>query len=129
MALRDFSSDERGFTLLEVVIAIAILAAAVGALYPVFALVPNRLAGSIQQEQGLAKAEALMSEHLVLKNWGAFPIAGEEGDWKWTLTKAPFELPEEDTIPGAPVVVEVVVTNKNTARAVRLRRVVWAEDS
>lgn len=76
---------EDGFTLLEVVVAVAITASALAVLYPIFAASPGRL--QVTEDRILA-AQFLSSElDLVLTTqvWQDLPKEGEFRSWSWSI--------------------------------------------
>jgi general secretion pathway protein I len=99
----------RGFTLIEVVVAFAILALALEALYEVFGGSLKRSGVSRQRELASLRAESLLSEFR--GSGGALPKQrrGSEDGFQWTITaKAyPAELEERSAWTAERVTVEV----------------------
>jgi general secretion pathway protein I len=99
----------RGFTLIEVVVAFAILALALGALYEVFGGSLKRSGVSRQRELAALRAESLLSEFR--GSGGALPKErrGTDGGFEWTITAKPYpaELEERSAWAAERVTVEV----------------------
>ena len=76
---------DEGFTLLEVVTAVAILSMGLAVLYPIFGASPGRLQAA--EKRGLA-VEVLHSEMenlLLLEDWSSLPKQGEFDGWNWVI--------------------------------------------
>jgi general secretion pathway protein I len=76
---------EDGFTLLEVVVAIAILSFSLAVLYPAFGKSAIRLDATSKRAYGLSLAEARLSSVLVSEDWSGLPRAGEDNGWQWQV--------------------------------------------
>jgi prepilin-type N-terminal cleavage/methylation domain-containing protein len=79
-------SSEEGFTLLEVIVAVAIMAAAMGVLYPIFAATPGRVRASQERNLAVSELQSQMEKVLVTKNWQDLPSEGTFNGWEWRLT-------------------------------------------
>ncbi len=101
---------KKGFTLLEVVIAIAILGAGIGALLAMFSGSLRLAGGSRDLSTAAVYATQRLEEALLAPN----PVEGQEsgpfGDkYRWT-TRTTFLPPEGEKSPFRPVRIEVTVT-------------------
>lgn len=103
------SRRARGFTLIEVVVAFAILALALGALYEVFGGALKRGEASRQRELAALRAESLLSEFR--GSGGTLPKErrGADAGFEWTITAKPYpaELEERSAWTAERVTVEV----------------------
>jgi general secretion pathway protein I len=99
----------RGFTLIEVVVAFAILALALGALYETFGGSLKRSAMASQRELAALRAESLLAEFR--GSGGALPHEhrGADAGFEWTITTKPYpaELEERSAWTAERVTVEV----------------------
>lgn len=77
--------NDSGFTLLEVVVSVAILAMALGVLFPIFGASPGRLDVAHQRALAAADLAAKIEEQILLEDWQALPRQGEFGAWRWSL--------------------------------------------
>jgi general secretion pathway protein I len=99
----------RGFTLIEVVVAFAILALALGALYETFGGTLKRSGIASQRELAALRAESLLSEFR--GSGGTLPKErrGTDAGLAWTITTKPYpaELEERSAWTAERVTVEV----------------------
>ncbi|MCJ9430038.1 type II secretion system protein [Kordiimonas marina] len=122
-------SGEAGFTLLEVVIATAIMALAFGTLYPIFASIPSHLARSQDREAIVAYGESVMQQQILLHNWSALPASGTEGEWQWEASEVPLTGLPKESIPGRPLHLRVTVTDtKHKNASVSLDQILWVQE-
>ena len=118
--------SDKGFTLLEVVLSVAVMAMAFGALYPIFAQAPQRLAATAVREAGVVRAEALMDQQLLFQNWSLLPTTGEDENWHWTIEEIPFE--KTGATAGRPLHLRVTLEGGSAfGKPVILDRIVWIE--
>lgn len=128
--MRNMGCD-KGFTLLEVVIAVAILAVALGAIYPIYASTPGRLSRAESRALAANILETEIHDLILREDWASLPRAGDFEDWAWTLeganhphpsdtgTSADFLFKITGTIEpaisrlGAPIVFERIVVRKS----------------
>lgn len=83
---------QRGFTLIEVVVAFAIFTLSVGALYECFGGSIRRNAQAHEREQGLLAAQSLLSRlRASPAPWKADESGSLEGGWLWRIEVAPFD--------------------------------------
>lgn len=83
-------ADDKGFSLLEVVVSVAIFSAAIAVLFPVFSSGMQRTDATDGRALGLAIARSLMEEQLAVEDWGALPKTGETGGWAWRVDGATY---------------------------------------
>jgi len=116
------TSEDCGFTLLEVVVAIAILAIAFGSLFPIFGSGLGRIKSSDERFFAVALAESKLRELLVIKNWNDLPQSGEEADWQWMLTRTPDSVEK-----AGPLLLQVEVAHKTNrwVKPIIFNRTVW----
>jgi general secretion pathway protein I len=102
---------EGGFTLIEVVVAFAILALSLGALYESFGGSLKRSGAARQQDLAALRAESLLAEFR--GSGGLLPQEhnGHDGElgfsWRITVKPYPAELAEHSTLSAEAVEVEV----------------------
>lgn len=111
-------SAERGFTLLEVIVAIAIAAAALAMLAVIFGGALGSTARSVSREMGLARARSRLDGALVL----ARPVIGrqegvDQDGYRWVMeTRQIATLPSGGGVPLAFYAVDVEVLWGSGAR-------------
>lgn len=79
------SPSEHGFTLLEVVLSVAILALGAMAIFPIFATSPGRLEVAADRAMAAEELKAKMENQLLTKEWATLPQNGEFGGWSWQI--------------------------------------------
>ena len=120
---------QRGFTLIEVVVAFAILALSLGALYESFGGSLRRGSSARQQELAALRAESLLSEFRATNGLLPQQKSGRDEDlgFSWRITAKPYpaELSEHSHLSAESVEVEVRWREKGpavTLRSVELLR-------
>jgi general secretion pathway protein I len=101
---------QRGFTLIEVVVAFAILALSLGALYESFGGAQRHSATAGKREWAALRAESLLAEFR--GSGGLLPVrtgsdAGTDFEWRVTAKPYPAELSEHSAWVTETVTVEV----------------------
>ena len=117
--------QQDGFTLIEVVVAFAIFALAMGAIYESFAGAVRRSAQSDMRDQELMVAQSLLSKLRTSPvPWKAEDTGSLEGGWRWRTEVAPFEAAASERSPWRTFAVAVHVANeKNPGSEAVLRSV------
>lgn len=89
--------DRRGFTLLEVILAVAIFVGAIAVLSKLFALGGENVLSAEQSANAWIVAESAWSELEAgarsLEESGPFEVEGMPG-WQWSMEAIPSELPD-----------------------------------
>jgi general secretion pathway protein I len=100
---------QRGFTLIEVVVAFAILALSLGVLYESFGGSLQRSAAARQRELAALRAESLLAEFRGSGGLLPQPRRGTEAGYEWRITSKPYpaELAEHAAWNAERVIVEV----------------------
>lgn len=95
--------SQRGFSLLEVLVAFAVLALSLGVLMRIFSGALNNIAVSREQTEALALAQTLLAGAGVETPLAAGELSGQQGErLQWRLTMTRFGLGQEARRPGAP---------------------------
>ena len=123
--------SDKGFTLLEVVVAVMVLALALGAIYPMYASTPGRLKQAESRALAARVLESEITNQLLLEDWEALPKSGDHDQWQWTLEGTTYAHPSDSQYPddylykvtgtitptnsrlGAPIVFERIVVRRN----------------
>lgn len=122
-------SDE-GFTLLEVLVATAILAMAFGAIFPIFGSMPGRLQAIEHRAALVAFTTEKLEEELIRRDWVGMPFEREEDGWRWSVDGVPTEDADTSDPDGYPF--ELTVTARSTeweAAPLTLSRILWVRGS
>jgi general secretion pathway protein I len=105
------SRHQRGFTLIEVVVAFAILALSLGALYESFGGALRRSATATRRELAALRAESLLAEFRGSGGLLPTPRNGRDSEpaFEWRVTAKPYpaELSDESAWKTEAVTVEV----------------------
>src|SRR5690349_2571440 len=116
---------QRGFTLIEVVVAFAILALSLGALYESFGGSLRRASMASQRDVAALRAESLLAEFRGSGGLAPQPRSGRDKNgyaWKVTTKPYPAELAERSSWVADAVTVEVSWGN-TAARSLKLETV------
>ena len=126
--------DEDGFTLLEVLIASAIMALSMAALFPIFAAIPARVKAIHEQMDAAAISQALMNEQALLRNISHLPASYDgaiehayNSVWTWKMVEKPVDEEEEQdvVIPGRAIHVELLLTHAFSGKDYAYQQVFW----
>lgn len=118
---------QRGFTLIEVVVAFVIFALCSGALYESFAAAVRRSAASRAQELALMQAQSLLAEQRVKPApWQATQSGDSPAGMRWRMEIAPLtiDVDVQQSWQAYEVSVQVHLAEK-PQRGVTLRSVEW----
>jgi len=116
---------QRGFTLIEVVVAFAILALSLGALYESFGGSLRRATAASKRELAALRAESLLAEFRGSAGLAPQPRSGQDADGnEWRITSKPYpaELAERSAWVAEAVTVEVS-WGKSAGRAVKFETI------
>ncbi|NVJ70801.1 MAG: prepilin-type N-terminal cleavage/methylation domain-containing protein [Alphaproteobacteria bacterium] len=122
--------EDKGFTLLEVLIALAILTLAYGALYPIFGGSPIRIKETINRDYALAIAQARMQDVLARKRWNDLPESGEDMGWAWKVEGENYaHSSDSERAPGFlyQVTVTVSAAENGSDIPIQLKRIVYRD--
>ena len=87
-----FPRRQKGFTLIEVVVAFAIFALSMGALYESFGGALRRNSQAHEREQALLVAQSVLARVRVAPvPWKPEDSGSPEGGWQWRVEVAPFD--------------------------------------
>jgi general secretion pathway protein I len=116
---------QRGFTLIEVVVAFAIFTLAVGAIYESFAGAVRRSARAGARDRELLVAQSLLSQlRTSPAPWKAEESGRLEGGWRWRMEIAPLDAASNERSPWRAFAVTVhVLDERDGASEVSLRSV------
>jgi general secretion pathway protein I len=98
---------ERGFTLLEVIVAFAILTLSLAAVYEVYAASARRSAHLADRTPAIALAESLLAEGTVAPLNASAERSGAVGAYRWTLRTTPVDPEVKSSLPVVSVKVDV----------------------
>jgi len=118
---------QQGFTLIEVVVAFAIFALSVGALYEVFRDAVRRNAQAEDRQMELLTAQSLLSQlraHAL--PWSPEQTGETPQGMRWQVNVAPYDmqLPSDSTWAAFEIDIRVY-QQQHSAREVMLRSVEW----
>lgn len=120
-----------GFTLLETIVALAILAMALGALYPIFSIGPIRASSIETRTNGSSVALSKLEEVLLTGDWDSLPLSGVEAGWSWSVDKTDYAHSSDgDAAYGKLIIVASTVepSSLRFGKTLTLQRVVLVEN-
>ena len=121
--------SEDGFTLLEVLVSIAILALAFGALFPIFVDGKSRSKETAVQQSASSVAIDVLNEAIIADYWQDMPRSGEHSGWTWTLTGTTEQGADVSAPDGYPLNINVKVerpsNSSNTLTSIN--QTVWVD--
>ena len=83
-----------GFSLLEMVVAIAILALSLGVMYQAASGATRNVRSDERYAYGVEMARTLLADHSVVPNAGIDAAGKTSGDFEWSVLTSPVELPD-----------------------------------
>ena len=92
---------QRGFSLLEVLVAFAIAAIALGMIYEVMGNDARQAGGLAQRERALALAQSLLAAYTVVPPQDVHD-SGDSAGYAWRIDSAPYPTDANSTSPQAP---------------------------
>jgi len=118
---------EEGFTLLEVLVATAIMALAFGALFPIFSTSYERVAAIGARQEAMEVAFTALDIAMIEQDWLNLLKSGEEGNWNWKVESTSPTAEQLNSANGFTLVLTAVVSHKTHQRLpeVKLTKVVW----
>jgi len=122
---------DEGFTLLEVVIALAIFSLALGVLYPIFSSTHGRLAEANARAIGVSLVSSVLEEQRLLSDWGNFPKEGSANGWDWSASVEAFPHETDSEIaPGSLLKLQVTAAHTKGlwGTPVVFHRIVWVPE-
>lgn len=101
-------ASQRGFSLLEILVALAIAAMALGLLYRVSGNNARQAGGLIQHERAMVLAQSLLAAHQTVPPWG-LNETGAAGEHAWHVGSQTYPTTATDADPGVTPLHEVQV--------------------
>ena len=126
----NFLKQEEGFTLLETLVAFAIMVIALAVFYPVFSSTYTRIHQSDERAYAVEFALSKLNEEFILEDWEAFPKEGEDDLWEWEINLDDFEHSSDgDSARGTLRRLNIEMTPKESTlgRAIVFERIVNVE--
>lgn len=99
----------RGFSLLEMVVAIAILGLALGALYQAVSGATRNVRTDEKYAYGVELARSLLADNAVVSSAGVSSSGETEGGFAWQVVASPLDLGRSSLTQGALQSIEVSV--------------------
>ncbi|MDR0479685.1 MAG: prepilin-type N-terminal cleavage/methylation domain-containing protein [Burkholderiaceae bacterium] len=116
-------SSQRGFSLLEILVAFTIAALALGMIYQVMGNDARQTGGLAQRQRALALAQSLLAAYTVAPPQDVHD-SGESAGYGWRIDSAPYPTPANSSNPQAPHLHELraqVSWGNDAARSIELR--------
>jgi general secretion pathway protein I len=115
---------ERGFTLIEVVVAFAIFALCVGALFEAFGGAVRRSLQAQDREQALLTAQSLLSQlRATPAPWDSQESGRADAGWLWQIDVQPFDAGTDQSSSWRAFEVSVQVRREGTTREIVLKSI------
>ena len=116
---------QQGFTLIEVVVAFAIFALAMGALYESFGGAVRRNSQAHEREQALLVAQSVLTRvRVATPPWKPEETGSLEGGWLWRVEVVPFDAAANERSPWRTFAVTVHLAREGSdAKEVVLRSI------
>ena len=127
-----------GFTLLEVVISVALLAMALGAIFPMFMDAPHRIGVAQQKRIAVAAASSILEERALMRDWINIPSSEGAAIWQrlnggveWCVFEVLGEDDVQDTgIPGRALHLRLRMRTEEEHRLLlEYDKIIWVVDS
>lgn len=125
-------ADDRGFTLLEVVVALAIFLLALGAISPSLSSAYLKMNQAHLRVVGLNVIDGQMERYLAEDDWSwsGSEQEGEDAGWAWTAALEDYaHETDSDTVDGKLVKLGITATRDlwGTSVTVYLERIIWVQ--
>ncbi len=128
MASTKHRSFQGGFSLLEMVVAIAILALSLGTLYQATSGATRNVRSAEKYAYGVELARSLVADNSLVPVSGKSASGQTQGGFSWSVRTSPVDMPSSRALQGALHNLEVVVSWRDGSkrREVLLNSVVGA---
>jgi len=97
--MKNVGQGQRGFSLMEILVAFSILSISIGTLLTVFGQGLRTAAASRHYSEAAVIAESRLAEVGSLRPLESSQEQGESGHYQWEITIEPYTWPEEDLNP------------------------------